>query len=201
MGRRRQRLNEQVGTQVREINRWRWIPNALTFLRLLLIVPFAIALYHEEYRTALLVFVVAALSDGFDGFLARQFDWKSRVGAIADPLADKGLLITAYLILTLTGILPVWLFVLVLGRDLLIVGGALAFHYFIGRFEMAPSLLGKLNTLVQIAVVLAIVVYQAGLPMPAWALPCGIWLVTATAVISGLHYTLVWARRAWQATH
>lgn len=184
-----------------ELNRWHWIPNALTFLRVLLIIPFAMALYTGQYRAALLVFVIAAMSDGFDGFLARQFDWKSRLGAIADPLADKALLITSYLILTVTGILPVWLFWLVLGRDLLIVSGGLAYHYYIGPFEMAPSLFGKLNTLIQILVVLAIVIYLGGLPMPSWVVPGGIWAVALMAIVSGLHYIFVWARRAWLATH
>lgn len=183
-----------------EVDRWRWIPNALTFFRVLLIIPFAISLYNEQYRSALLVFFIAAASDGFDGFLARHFDWKTRLGAIADPLADKALLITSYLMLTLTNILPFWLFALVLGRDLVIISGGLAYHYFVGHFEMAPSALGKLNTLVQVLVVLAIVIYLAGYPMQPWVIPGGIWLVAATALASGLHYVFVWTRRAWLAT-
>ncbi len=87
--------------------RWRWIPNALTFLRMLLIIPFATALLAAQYRLALGIFFLAAATDAFDGFLARQYNWKTRLGAIADPLADKALLITAYLMLTLTGVLPV----------------------------------------------------------------------------------------------
>lgn len=181
-------------------SRFNWIPNALTFLRFVLIVPFAVCLYHQQYRLALFVFVVAALSDGVDGFLARQFDWRSRLGAIADPLADKALLITAYFILTLTGVLPVWLFILVLGRDLIIVVGGLAFHYLIGQFEMTPSLLGKLNTLVQVLVILAIIILLAGWPMPPQALEWGIWLVAIVAALSGLHYAVVWTRRAWLAS-
>lgn len=184
-----------------DVSRWRWIPNALTFLRVLLIVPFALSLYNEQYRSALLVFLIAAASDGFDGFLARHFDWKSRLGAIADPLADKALLITSYFMLTLTEVLPLWLFALILGRDLVIVSGGLAYHHFIGRFDMAPSMLGKLNTLVQILVVLAIVIYLADFPMQPWVIPVGIWLVAATAFVSGFHYILVWTRRAWLATH
>lgn len=179
--------------------RWSWIPNALTLLRIVLIVPFAIALLEAQYRLALGVFVFAALSDGVDGFLARHFDWRSRLGAIADPLADKALLLTAYLMLTISGVLPVWLFVLVLGRDLLIVMGGLAYHYLIGQFDMQPSLLGKLNTLVQILVVLAVVILLADLPMQPWVLPVGIQLVAASAIVSGLHYVVVWTRRAWLA--
>jgi len=179
--------------------RWRWIPNALTFLRLVLIAPFAGALLVENYRLALLIFFVAAVSDGFDGFLARHYNWRSRVGAIADPLADKALLITAYLMLTLTSVLPVWLFLVVLGRDLLIVIGALAYHYSIGRYEIEPSLPGKINTLIQILVVLAIIILLADLPMQPWVLDAGILVVAVSAVISGGHYMLVWGVRAWRA--
>lgn len=179
--------------------RWRWIPNALTFMRIVLIAPFAGALLMESYRLALLIFFVAAVSDGFDGFLARHYNWRSRVGAIADPLADKALLITAYLMLTLTSVLPVWLFLVVLGRDLLIVVGALAYHYGIGRYEMEPSMLGKINTLIQILVVLAIIILLAGLPMLPWVLDAGILLVAVSAVISGGHYMLIWGVRAWRA--
>lgn len=178
---------------------WRWIPNALTFLRILLIVPFAAALLAAQYRLALIIFFVAAATDAFDGFLARHFNWKSRLGAIADPLADKALLITAYLMLTLNGVLPLWLFALVLGRDLLIVVGGMAFHYGVGRFEMEPSLPGKLNTLVQILVVLAIIILLAGLPMQPWVRDVGILLVTASAIFSGGHYLVVWSARAWRA--
>lgn len=180
---------------------WRWIPNALTFLRILLVAPFAAALWAKEYRIALIIFFVAAATDAFDGFLARQFDWHSRLGAIADPLADKTLLIVAYLMLTLTGVLPYWLFWLVLGRDLLIVVGGLAFHYGIGRFEMQPSLPGKLNTMLQILVALAIIIFLAGLPMQPWVIEVGTLIVAVSTVFSGLHYVLVWGVRAWKVTH
>lgn len=180
-------------------HQWRWIPNALTFLRILLIVPFAGALLAGQYRSALAIFVAAALTDAFDGFLARHFNWRSRLGAIADPLADKALLIVAYLMLTLTGILPVWLFVVVLGRDLIIVIGALAFHYGVGRFDMEPTLVGKLNTFIQILVALSIIILLAGWPMQPWVMSAGIWLVAVSAVISGAHYVVVWGMRAWRA--
>lgn len=178
---------------------WWWIPNALTFLRVILILPFAIFLWRESYWPALIVFIAASVSDAFDGYLARRFNWRSRLGAIADPLADKALLTTAYLMLTLTGVLPVWLFVLVLGRDLLIVVGALIYHYGVGRFDMQPSFLGKLNTLIQILVVLAIIVMLSGFPLQDWVRETGIVLVAASAVASGIHYVVVWSTRAWRA--
>jgi cardiolipin synthase len=179
---------------------WRWIPNALTLLRMLLVVPFAFALWSRDYRVALIIFFIAAATDAFDGFLAREFDWRTRLGAIADPLADKLLLIVAYLMLTMTGVLPVWLFWLVLGRDLLIVGGGLAYHYGIGKFDMQPSFAGKCNTLIQILVALAIIVLLAGLPMQPWVIDGGIILVAVSAVFSGAHYLIVWGLKAWRAT-
>ncbi|MEO9587765.1 MULTISPECIES: CDP-alcohol phosphatidyltransferase family protein [Marinobacter] len=180
-------------------HRWRWIPNALTFLRILLIAPFAAALMAKEYRFALMIFFLASATDAFDGFLARHYNWRTRLGAIADPLADKALLITAYLMLVLTDVLPAWLFWLVLGRDLLIVCGGLAFHYGVGRFEMQPSLPGKLNTLIQILVALAIIILLADLPMQPWVMDVGILLVAASAIFSGAHYIGVWGLRAWRA--
>ena len=180
-------------------HRWRWIPNALTFLRILLIAPFAAALMAKEYRFALVIFFLASATDAFDGFLACHYNWRTRLGAIADPLADKALLITTYLMLAITGVLPAWLFWLVLGRDLLIVCGGLAFHYGVGRFEMQPSLPGKLNTLIQILVALAIIILLADLPMQPWVMDVGILLVAASAIFSGAHYIGVWSLRAWRA--
>lgn len=180
------------------MHRWSWIPNALTFLRILLIAPFAVALMAKEYRFALLIFFFAAATDAFDGFLARHFDWRTRLGAIADPLADKALLITAYLMLTVTGVLPTWLFWLILGRDVLIVCGGLAFHYGVGRFDLQPSIPGKINTLIQILVALAIIFLLAGMPMQPWVVEVGIVLVTVSAIVSGAHYIGVWSLRAWR---
>ncbi|WP_286810954.1 CDP-alcohol phosphatidyltransferase family protein, partial [Marinobacter sp. UBA2678] len=148
---------------------------------------------------ALVIFFLASATDAFDGFLARHYNWRTRLGAIADPLADKALLITTYLMLAITGVLPAWLFWLVLGRDLLIVCGGLAFHYGVGRFEMQPSLPGKLNTLIQILVALAIIILLADLPMQPWVMDVGILLVAASAIFSGAHYIGVWSLRAWRA--
>jgi cardiolipin synthase len=181
------------------LHHWRWIPNALTFLRLALVVPFAMELYAGSYPVALIIFISAAVTDGVDGYLARRFDWRSRFGAIADPLADKALLITAYLMLALGEIFPLWLFLLVLGRDLLIVCGAVVFHYGIGRFEMAPSLLGKFNTAIQIFAVLLAMLLQVITTVPPWINSALIWTVAACTVLSGAHYLFAWSLRAWRA--
>ena len=175
---------------------WRWLPNGLTFLRIFLVIPFAWALANGHYRPALVLFFVAAITDGLDGFLARVFGWKSRLGAIADPLADKLLMVTAYLTLCVTGVLPLWLFVLVLTRDLVIVGGGLLFHHRFGPYEVAPSVLGKLNTLVQIVAALAVMLAEAGFDLPEQTHGVAVASVAAMALVSGLHYVGLWGLRA-----
>lgn len=178
---------------------WRWIPNVLTFLRLALVLPFAWALWLGDYRRALAIFAVAALTDGLDGFLARQFSWRSRVGALVDPLADKALLVTSFLMLTLTSVFPLWLFLVVFFRDLLIIAGALAYRCRAGQFEMRPSIPGKLNTLIQITVVLMAIAMQAGASVLPWVMEAGIVLVTVSAIVSGGHYAVVWSGKVRRA--
>ncbi len=170
----------------------------LTLLRIVLVIPFATSIYFESYRQALLLFFVAGVSDGVDGFLARHFNWKSRWGEIADPLADKLLLVTAYVMLTLTGHLPLWLTVLVFSRDIIIVASALIYHYWIGAYKMKPSMLSKANTFLQIVYVLMIVVSLAGIKMPQFALDYGAWVVAVIAVLSCVQYGVVWGRKAYQ---
>jgi cardiolipin synthase len=105
--------------------RARDIPNLITVGRILLVAPTTWALLQQHYRLALVLFLVAGISDGVDGFLAKHYNWSSRLGALLDPVADKALLVCSYAALTWTGLLPLWLFVLVILRDTVIVGGAM----------------------------------------------------------------------------
>jgi len=162
----------------------------------MLIVPFAFSVYVEQYIQSVLIFFIAGLSDGVDGFLARQFNWKSRFGAIADPLADKLLLITAYAMLAWTEQIPLWFACLILGRDLFIVSGALIYHFFISHYDVKPSLLGKACTLTQIIYVLVLIISLAELPMPDMAVNYGLWVVTFITFLSGAHYFMVWGKKA-----
>ena len=180
--------------------RWRHLPNLLSALRLLLALPVALAIGYRDYPTALVLAALAALSDALDGFLARRFRWQSRLGATLDPLADKLLLVGCFIALTYVGAVPLELTLLVLARDVVIVAGALAWRVLLGPLTARPSLLSKLNTLAQIAFVLAVLLTlvwsQATLPLrgPAWA-------VGALTVASGIDYVLRWgvrARRAWR---
>ncbi|MCP5206390.1 MAG: CDP-alcohol phosphatidyltransferase family protein [Hahellaceae bacterium] len=176
----------------------RHIPNILTFTRLLLVLPIVWCLFFDYFRQALLLFFIAGVSDGVDGYLARKYNWKSRLGAIVDPLADKFLLVATFITLTIIGEIPWILAGIVLGRDLVIVIGALIYHYKFGRYKISPSRLGKLSTLLQITYVLSLVVSLTGQPMPEDVAIWGGWIVGVVTLISGLHYITYWGAKAAQ---
>jgi cardiolipin synthase (CMP-forming) len=174
----------------------RQIPNLITLIRLLLIVPIALALVQQRLDTTLILFAIAALSDALDGFLARRFGWQSELGAILDPLADKLLLATVFISLTMLGRVPLWLMAAVLARDLIIVSGAAAYRVFIGPLTAHPSLVSKLNTLCQAAFVLVVVARAAFAEPPLWTEAALGALVFVTTVISGIDYVMTYAGRA-----
>lgn len=129
---------------------WSNLPNLLTIGRILL-VPFTVwALVQGLFMTALLAFALAGLTDGVDGYLARRFHWQSELGAYLDPLADKLLLVSVFTTLALQVHVPVWLAIVVVSRDLLIVGAIVLSRYLDRPIVMDPSRVSKLNTLVQI---------------------------------------------------
>lgn len=174
------------------------LPNLITVLRFLLVLPTGWFILGGDYDRAFALFLLAGISDAVDGALARGFDWTSRFGSIADPLADKLLVAVVYVALASEGLLPVWLAALVLGRDLVIVGGALAFHWFVAELEMQPTLLGKLNTLgnvLFVGLVLAALAAPAFAPLQP-AVVVGVWAMAALTVLSGADYVRIWAGRA-----
>jgi len=156
-------------------------------------VPVLIILLHEhEYGWAFLVFLVSGISDGLDGFIAKRFDMGSELGAILDPLADKALIFSSYLMLMLLGDLPFWLFLTVIFRDVLILAGSLIYVAFNGQVKMAPSYLSKLNTFMQIALVVDILAQKTfGLDYPTFTNYL-IYATFITTILSGVHYVWVW---------
>jgi len=182
---------------------YRDIPNLITLLRILLVPPFLFVLLGGHYSVALLLFLAAGLSDGLDGFLAKHYGWTSRLGSILDPLADKLLLMASFLSLTQLGLIPFWLTAVVLGRDVLIVVGAIIYHFFIGSFHLVPAILSKINTLVQILLVLVVII-TAGAEqtyLGEWMVQGLICLTLGTTVLSGAHYVALWGQRAIIARH
>jgi cardiolipin synthase (CMP-forming) len=168
-----------------------YVPNAITVVRIALVPVFILALNDRDYSTALIVFAVAGVSDSLDGFIAKHFNLATRVGAILDPVADKLLLVSAYIMLAVVGHLPLWLVLTVGFRDLMIVGGYLVYSS-IGPVPMRPTALSKFNTFMQITLVVVVLTQQAGLlPLASldWYL---MYVVFATTVSSGLHYIWIW---------
>lgn len=174
----------------------RFLPNLITGLRILLILPFLWLLLRGSHGAALMLFVLAGVSDALDGFLAKRYGWRSRLGAILDPAADKLLMLCTYLALGWLAALPWWLVAMVLLRDGIIVAGALAYYRLFGVYEMEPMLVSKLNTALQIALVLAVLwaSWHGGVA-PA-LLHWLIYLVGLTTLASGSAYVWVWSRRA-----
>lgn len=172
------------------------IPNLICVVRILLVPPVVVLMLGGDFALALALFAIAGASDGLDGYLARRFDWRSRLGAILDPLADKLLMAATYITLSWLALLPWWLVVLVLGRDVVIISGSLAFHRFVSDIELAPSRISKANTLFQIVLVLLVMAVQIGLSLPSWGMTVMIALVSATTLLSGGHYVWSWSKLA-----
>jgi cardiolipin synthase len=163
---------------------------------LFLVPPVVYLVWIDQVGWALLLFAVAGASDGLDGFLAKQYGWTSRLGGILDPLADKALLVSCFVVLGLKGLVPMWLVIAAIVRDLVIVGGALAYNYRVEALDASPLPISKLNTLVQILVVVLVLASAATLPVPGWLIAAAIWSCLATILISGVQYVWIWGSKA-----
>ncbi len=164
------------------------LPNIITLLRVALLPPLAYYLIQKDYQTALIIFMVAGASDALDGFLAKHFNWTSRFGAIADPLADKMLMLVSYSYLAIENFLPMWLLAIVVGRDIFIVTAAYAFHRRFGPFDMQPSWLSKFNTTFQIFLVTWVMFSLVFTQIPELVRDVLIVIVSATSLGSGIQY-------------
>lgn len=170
------------------------IPNLLTFLRMALIPVFASLLFYGYSSWALVVFLVAGISDGVDGFIARRYEQESELGTVIDPIADKLLMTTAFIILTLPNVfppvkhlpVPFWVTAAVIGRDVLIVTVAAAINIMTGFRGFRPSWLGKLSTTVQVLAVGLILI--AAVFGYTFYLPTVYAVVVILAAVSGFHY-------------
>ena len=173
-----------------------WLPNAISLFRIALIPPILFLVVGEQFGWALALFFIAGFSDGVDGYLAVRFDWQSRLGGLLDPAADKLLMTGMFVTLAWEGHIPVWLAAAVIGRDVIIVLGALAYNYFFEPLKGEPTRISKINTALQILFVL-FVLSRAGF---GWPEEITITLLGAavlvTVVISGTDYVLSWTQRA-----
>lgn len=170
------------------------IPNILTFMRMGLIPVFVSLVYYGYSKSALAVFLIAGISDGIDGFLARKFNQESELGTIIDPIADKLLMTVAFVILTIPNVLPptrhlpipFWVTASVIGRDVLIITIAAAINIITGFRGFKPSFWGKVSTLVQvIGISLVMLAAVTGYSI---FLPTTYFIIVLLVVVSGVHY-------------
>ena len=148
---------------------------------------------------ALVLIMLAGFSDGLDGFLARRFSWTTRIGGLLDPLADKLLLVSVFAALTWNGLIPLWLFAVVIGRDIVIVSGAVAYEMLIEPVEPNPSRVGKLNTVMALLYLFFVMTWQVFSWPPEVSLTITGAAVFVVSLVSGLDYVLTWSRLARQA--
>jgi cardiolipin synthase (CMP-forming) len=181
----------------RSTSPWRHLPNALTVMRMVLVVPLAWLILEAHFDAAALVAAVAGTSDALDGWLAKRYGWQSWLGGVLDPIADKLMLMGCFLSLGLIDAHPAWLTWLVIGRDVVIVLGAVAYHNLVGRVSAQPTLLSKVTTCIQIAYVLAQLSHLSSwLDIPRPVLTGLIWLTAVSTLLSGIQYILVWSLKA-----
>ena len=170
-------------------------PNFLSFLRIFS-VPVLIWLVVEDYTTgALWLFALAGVTDALDGFIAKRFHMETTLGRYLDPLADKLLLLSGFITLTLLDLLPLWLTLLVVTRDVVIVGGALVYQVMTGTLEIKPLLISKVNTVSQMWLLLLVLQHAVNGTLQGWLEPF-IWLTAITTLLSGGSYIFEWSRLA-----
>ena len=174
------------------------VPNLLTIFRMVLIPVFASLLFYQRFVMALAVFVLAGVTDGLDGLLARRFDQRSQLGTILDPIADKMMMVTSFVVLSMKSVfpqpvpshlpIPFWVTIAVISRDVFILVGAAAINIVTGFRGFRPSMLGKINTTVQI-IAIATIMFAASVPYgTGYYLPTVYATVFTFAVLSGAHY-------------
>lgn len=176
-----------------------YIPNLITMARIFLVPLTVWLIISEAYGFAFISFMVAGVSDGIDGFLARRYNWRTELGAYLDPLADKALMVSVYVTLGVFKVLPAWLVIIVVSRDVLIVAAILLSRLVHKPVIVAPLLLSKINTAAQIAFVV-IVLGAAALAWPlAELVNYGSIPVALLTVASGAAYLRAWLEHLGEA--
>lgn len=172
------------------------VPNELTFLRLAFLPFFVMAIKYDRYDLALGILVAAGISDGLDGLLARTLNQKTPLGAYLDPIADKLLLSSSYLVLALKGKIAWWLAIMVLGRDVLILVACAVILLSVGFRSFPPSVWGKATTFFEISMVFIVLVLAvSNWPLLQLAQNLCRYIVAVLVMVSGVHYSIVVSRK------
>ncbi len=172
------------------------VPNQLTMIRMLVVPFILISMIYQRHDMALSLFVVAALTDGIDGLVARHFNQKTRLGAYLDPIADKLFLSSAFFVQALIGAIPWWLTILVLSRDVIIVATVLVTTLATQIRDFPASGFGKVNTAVQVATIFSVLLHNSfQQPLTAEATQVLILATAGTTILSAVHYAIEYSRR------
>ncbi|RMH31108.1 MAG: CDP-alcohol phosphatidyltransferase family protein [Nitrospirae bacterium] len=163
------------------------VPNSLTVLRILLVPVFVGFLVYGQYNAALITLLIAAVTDGLDGTIARMANQRTLIGAYLDPLADKLLLMSAFLSLAILHLIPVWAVILVVSRDAILLAGTLVAHVTDSPVDVSPTVLGKATTFTQIVYVVMVLLRAANYIEVA-VLPPLLMAMASLTALSGLHY-------------
>ena len=145
----------------------KYIPNMICVARIILVAPIVWSLVEQRYGLALGLILVAGLSDALDGYLARRFDWRTRLGGLLDPAADKFLMFAAFVTLAWIGLVPVWFSAIVVGRDIIIISGTIIYQLTVAPIHGEPTGASKLNTVLQIVFIL-LAITHAWQGQPPW---------------------------------
>ena len=182
-----QRVHEVIKHEAAIIGEAFNVPNSLTILRIVLIPVFVGFLLYERYEYALGVLLLAGLTDGLDGTIARVANKRTRLGAYLDPLADKLLLTSGFVTLSVLHLVPLWITIVVVSRDIILITGTLVARLTELRVDISPTLLGKGTTLFQLAYLILALVFtyrQVDLQL----LQPLLYTMVGLTLLSGFHY-------------
>ena len=169
------------------------IPNIISIFRIFLVAPILYYLWSSEWQTAFVLVLIAGVSDGLDGYLARTFSWESELGAVLDPVADKILLIGIFVVLGLKGLVPEWLVAMIVFRDLIIVLGFIIYKLMTNEYKQGTLFISKVNTALMIIFVLCHMVNLAVYPVPSYLLTTLMTMIVITTIVSGALYVILWS--------
>ena len=170
------------------------IPNFITIARLLSVPLIVWLVIADRYMEATILFILAGLSDAADGFIAKRYGAASELGAYLDPIADKALLVSAFVTLGFKGALPAWLIVLVVSRDFLIIGGIILAYMLSNPVAMRPLWVSKANTVAQIVLLALVLVGESGATILRPLLAAAVVITAVLTVASAAAYLMDWVR-------
>lgn len=176
-----------------------YIPNILSILRIILVIPIVFGLLSNQFMLALILLVLASLTDALDGFIAKHFNCQTWLGSLLDPLADKILLTTVFISLYYLNLAPIWLLLIILLRDIILIAGVVGYYYEVcidKKTLITPSNISKLNTALQILTVLWVITAQIHPILIEW-LDILFIIVATSTLISGVDYAWSWIKKLW----